>query len=371
VRHSLRWRALLLVFLFNSAVFAALGVVLARSHAETSRRTEELWTEDLVATIQNTIAPEGLLVASILRWPSWRFIADAVLVEMLQGSGALLRSERLVHAYPFCYRTDTPLIYKAIPTWFVAVETYRDRMAELNERIRWVPEAVGAKRFGNWLREARDWAVSRNRYWGSCIPVWVCASGHRVCIGSRAELQDRSGVWLDDLHRDVVDPVTFPCPECAQTMRRVPEVLDCWFESGAMPYGQKHYPFENKELFDATFPADFIAEALDQTRAWFYYLLVLSTALFDKPGFKNVIVNGLVLAEDGRKMSKSKKNYPEPEAVLAEFGADALRAYLIDSPVVRAEPQRFSERGLLLRRQQPLASRRVVKPQCPAVSLQV
>ncbi len=272
--------------------------------------------------------------------------ADAVLVDMLERSGALFRNERIVHAYPFCYRTDTPLIYKAIPTWFVAVEQYRERMAELNEGIRWVPEAVGTRRFGNWLREARDWAVSRNRYWGSCIPVWVCAEGHRVCIGSRAELERLSGVWLDDLHRDVVDPVTFPCSECGGLMHRVEEVLDCWFESGAMPYAQIHYPFENEDRFARRFPADFIAEGLDQTRGWFYTLVALAAGLFDDIPFRNCVVTGLILAEDGRKMSKRLKNYPEPGTVLETFGADALRAYLIDSPLVRAEPLRFSEDGV-------------------------
>ncbi|MDQ3782607.1 MAG: isoleucine--tRNA ligase, partial [Actinomycetota bacterium] len=273
--------------------------------------------------------------------------ADAVLVDLLERSGALLRNERVVHAYPFCYRTDTPLIYRAIPTWFVAVETFRHRMVELNETIRWVPEAVGSRRFGNWLGEARDWAVSRNRYWGSCIPVWVCdRCDHRVCIGSRAELKERSGVWLDDMHRDAVDPVTFPCDQCDGTMVRVPEVLDCWFESGSMPYAQIHYPFENQERFARRFPADFIAEGLDQTRGWFYTLVVLAAALFDEVPFRNCVVTGLILAEDGRKMSKRLRNYPDPEAMLERFGADALRAYLIDSPLVRGEPLRFSESGV-------------------------
>ncbi|MBT8250229.1 MAG: isoleucine--tRNA ligase, partial [Acidimicrobiia bacterium] len=274
--------------------------------------------------------------------------ADPVIVGLLKERGALVKNERTVHSYPFCYRTDTPLIYKAIPTWFVGVESFRDRMVELNSQIHWVPEHVGSKRFGNWLEGARDWAISRNRYWGSCIPVWECSDcNHQICVGSRDELRDLSGVYPDDLHKHIVDEITFPCPDCnGGTMTRVPEVLDCWFESGSMPYAQLHYPFENRERFEAGFPADFIAEGLDQTRGWFYTLVVLASALFDDLPFNNVIVNGMILAEDGRKMSKRLKNYPDPEDVLDSFGADAIRAYLIDSPVLRAEPFRFSEEGV-------------------------
>ena len=273
--------------------------------------------------------------------------ADDTLIGLLRASGALVRSERIVHSYPFCWRTDTPLIYKAIPTWFVRVESFRDRMAELNEKVHWVPEHIGSRRFGNWLAQARDWAISRNRYWGSCIPVWECdGCDELACIGSIDELAERSGVRLDDLHKHNVDPVTFPCSSCDGTMLRVPEVLDCWFESGSMPYALDHYPFGGTADFERRFPADYIAEGLDQTRGWFYTLVVLGTALFDQIPFRNCVVNGLILAEDGRKMSKSLKNYPDPLELIEATGADALRAYLINSPVVRAEPVRFSEHGV-------------------------
>ncbi len=273
--------------------------------------------------------------------------ADAALIDLLKHSGALFRRSTINHSYPFCWRTETPLIYKAIPTWFVAVERFRDRMVEINEGIRWVPEAIGANRFGKWLEGARDWAISRNRYWGSAIPVWECdQAGHQVAISSRAQLQEASGVWLDDLHKQFVDEVTWECAECAGTMRRIPEVLDCWFESGSMPFAQIHYPFENADRFEQRYPADFIAEGLDQTRGWFYTLLVLATAVRDEAPFENCVVTGMILAEDGRKMSKSLKNYPDPGHVIDQFGADALRAYLINSPVVRGEPLRFSEHGV-------------------------
>ncbi|HUO46412.1 MAG TPA: isoleucine--tRNA ligase [Acidimicrobiia bacterium] len=272
--------------------------------------------------------------------------ADKILIRLLDEKGLLVRSERTRHSYPFCYRTGTPLIYKAIPTWFVRVEQIKERLLANNSAIHWVPDYVGSKRFGNWLEGARDWAVSRNRYWGSCIPVWICENTHQVCVGSIDELEQLSGIRLADLHKHFVDPVTFPCPQCGATMTRVPEVLDCWFESGSMPYGQLHYPFENQARFEATFPARFIAEGLDQTRGWFYTLHVLAAALFDGPAFQNCVVNGLILAEDGRKMSKSLKNYPDPEEIFHEAGADALRAFLINSPVLRAEPVRFSREGV-------------------------
>lgn len=273
--------------------------------------------------------------------------ADATLIGLLRQSDKLVRSETIRHSYPFCYRTGTPLIYKAIPTWFVEVSALSDRLVEKNADIHWVPDYVGEGRFGNWLEGARDWAISRNRYWGSCIPVWECSEGgHQVCVGSIDQLEQLSGVRPDDLHKHVLDEITFRCDECGGTMVRVPEVLDCWFESGSMPYGQIHYPFENKDRFESTFPARFISEGLDQTRGWFYTLHVLATALFDQPAFQNCVVSGLILAEDGRKMSKSLRNYPAPETLFDQFGADALRAYLLDSPVLRAEPIRFSNDGV-------------------------
>jgi isoleucyl-tRNA synthetase len=273
--------------------------------------------------------------------------ADATLIDLLRQSGALVHSDRITHSYPFCERTGTPLIYKAIPTWFVRVEDLKDRMVEINDHIHWVPEYVGTRRFGNWLANARDWAVSRNRYWGSCIPVWECSScDEAVAVGSLDELEEFSGQRPTDLHKHVVDEIGWPCASCGGSMIRVPEVLDGWFESGSMPYAMLHYPFENAERFDAAFPAKFIAEGLDQTRGWFYTLLVLSTALFDKPAFENCVVNGLILAEDGRKMSKSLKNYPDPSETFDHMGADALRAFLINSPVLRAEPLRFSLDGV-------------------------
>ncbi len=273
--------------------------------------------------------------------------ADSTLIELLKESGKLVHSGRIVHSYPFCERTGTPLIYKAIPTWFVRVEAIKDRMVEINDGIHWVPEYVGTRRFGNWLANARDWAISRNRYWGSCIPVWECTSCEEViAVGSIDELEALSGQRPDDLHKHVVDRIGWACSSCDGSMIRVPEVLDGWFESGSMPYAMNHYPFENTERFEATFPAKFIAEGLDQTRGWFYTLIVLSTALFDRPAFENCVVNGLILAEDGRKMSKSLKNYPDPSEIFDDLGADALRAFLINSPVLRAEPLRFSKDGV-------------------------
>lgn len=278
--------------------------------------------------------------------------ADKAIVQKLKGDGAVVDQDTLVHATPHCYRTGVPLLYMAISTWFMKVEDIQDQLVANNETTHWVPEAVGRGRFGNWLANARDWNLSRNRFWGTPLPVWRCDEDPSdvVCIGSRAELAGLCGVpeaSLDDIHRDKIDGLTFPSKKTpGGTMRRISEVFDCWFESGSMPYAEHHYPFENKAMVEENLPADFIAEGLDQTRGWFYTLTVLSTALFGRAAFKNVIVNGMVLAEDGAKMSKSKRNFPDPNKVLESLGADALRIYLASSPVVNAKPVRFSEAGV-------------------------
>ena len=274
--------------------------------------------------------------------------ADKVIMKQLKERGSLFSQKTEMHSYPFCWRTGTPLIYKAIPTWFVRVEKIRDRMVELNEETHWVPGFIGEKRFSNWLGNARDWAISRNRYWGSCIPVWINTEDptDQICIGSIEELEELSGVKVDDLHKHYLDDIEIEIK--GKKYVRTSEVLDCWFESGSMPYGQQHYPFENKDEFLDGFPADFVAEGLDQTRGWFYTLTILSVALFDSVAFKNCITTGMILAEDGRKMSKSLKNYPDPEELLNNYGGDSLRAYLINSPVVRGEPLKFSEEGVQL-----------------------
>lgn len=276
--------------------------------------------------------------------------ADDTLIGLLKDDGRLVQKESLVHSYPFCWRSDTPLIYKVIPSWFVKVEEIRDQIVANNQKTSWVPPHVGNVRFHNWLKDARDWAISRNRFWGTPLPIWANEDmSEVVCVGSIAQLEELTGQKVTDLHRESIDDLEIPSktnPD-GPPLKRIDEVLDCWFESGSMPYAQKHYPFENKEEFEKGFPADFIAEGLDQTRGWFYTLMVLSTALFGEPAMKNVIVNGLVLAEDGKKMSKRLKNYPDPTLVINKYGADALRMYLINSPVVRAEELKFKESGVL------------------------
>lgn len=274
--------------------------------------------------------------------------ADKNIIKNLRQKGRLFKEATLVHSYPFCWRSDTPLIYRTIPSWFIRVEPLKEKLIEHNQTTYWVPEYVREGRFANWLKNARDWAVSRNRYWGTPIPLWVSDDYEEiVCIGSVEELKKLSGVSeLNDLHREHVDQITIPSKLGKGQLKRVSEVFDCWFESGSMPYAQQHYPFENRDKFEQGFPADFIAEGIDQTRGWFYTLLVVSVGLFDKAPFKNLIANGLVLASDGQKMSKRKKNYPDSTEVMASYSADALRLYLITSPAVRAENLKFREEGV-------------------------
>ncbi|KAL1492757.1 hypothetical protein ABEB36_010961 [Hypothenemus hampei] len=274
--------------------------------------------------------------------------ADKKIIAYLKSQNRLIRESQVKHSYPFCWRSDTPLIYKAVPSWFVRVEHMQQQLLKATADTYWVPEFIKEKRFGNWLKEARDWAISRNRYWGTPIPIWISPSGNEIhCVGSIAELEELTGQKISDIHRENIDNLEIPSAIAGNPpLKRVPEVFDCWFESGSMPYAQQHYPFENAKEFEENFPADFIAEGIDQTRGWFYTLTVLSTALYGKAPYKNLVVNGLVLAGDGQKMSKRKKNYPDPLEVVGKYGADALRLYLISSPVVRAENLRFKEEGV-------------------------
>ena len=273
--------------------------------------------------------------------------ADKPIMERLKAEGKIIKRDQILHAYPHCWRCESPLIYRTVGSWFVNVEKIKQDMLDANSQINWVPDHIKTGRFGKWLEGARDWAVSRNRYWGNPIPIWKCRDcGKMICIGSRAELKEYSGQAPDDLHKHFVDKITFPCKACSGTMVRITEVLDCWFESGAMTYAQNHYPFENKEFFESHFPADFISESLDQTRGWFYTLVVLAAALFKRPAFKNCIVSGIVLASDGRKMSKNLKNYTDPVDVINSYGADAIRLFLVHSALIRAEDLRFSDDGV-------------------------
>ena len=259
------------------------------------------------------------------------FVKDAdpkVLVD-LEEKGLLFDAPKFEHDYPFCWRCDTPLIYYARESWFIKMTDVKDDLIKNNDTINWIPESIGKGRFGDWLKNVQDWGISRNRYWGTPLNIWTCECGHMHSIGSIEELKSMSDNCPDniELHRPFIDAVTIKCPHCSKEMHRVPEVIDCWFDSGSMPFAQHHYPFENKELFESQFPADFISEAVDQTRGWFYSLLAISTLIFDKAPFKNVIVLGHVQDENGQKMSKSKGNAVDPFDALEQFGADAIRWY--------------------------------------------
>ncbi len=270
--------------------------------------------------------------------------ADVEVIRNLAGKKLLFSKEKYEHSYPHCWRCDTPLLNYATSSWFVKVTEIKNKMLKNNAQINWQPEHIKDGRFGKWLEGARDWAISRQRYWGAGLPIWKNESGDVICIGSIEELEKLSGQKIEDLHRPYIDDISWE--DKNGKWQRIPDVLDCWFESGSMPYAQVHYPFENKKEFEKNFPAQFIAEGQDQTRGWFYTLIVLSTALFDKPAFKNVIVNGIVLAEDGNKMSKRLKNYPDPTELLDKYGADSLRYYLLTSPVMKATDLRFVEKDV-------------------------
>ncbi|KAI8896317.1 tRNA synthetases class I-domain-containing protein [Globomyces pollinis-pini] len=274
--------------------------------------------------------------------------ADKVIQKDLKARHRLIRQTQYTHSYPFCWRSETPLINRAVPAWFVRVTPIVDKLLNNIDKTYWVPDNVKEKRFRHWCANARDWNIDRSRYWGTPIPLWVSDDFEEiVAIGSIAELHELTGdTSITDIHREHIDHLTIPSRQGKGVLKRIPAVFDCWFESGSMPYASQHYPFENKEKFEASFPADFIAEGIDQTRGWFYTLMVLSTHLFDEPAWKNIIVNGLIQASDGKKMSKKLKNYPDPTVLLEQYGADALRIYMITSPAVRAEQLKFREEGV-------------------------
>ena len=271
--------------------------------------------------------------------------ADPEVIKELSSRKLLYDAPKFEHEYPHCWRCDTPLIYYARESWYIKETAVRDDLIRNNNTVNWIPESIGKGRFGNWLENIQDWAISRNRYWGTPLNIWECECGKFECIGSRAELKEKSGMADADkieLHRPYIDTVTIKCPDCGKDMHRVPEVIDCWFDSGAMPFAQHHYPFENKELFESQFPAQFISEAVDQTRGWFHSLMAESTLLFNKSPYENVIVLGLVLDENGQKMSKSKGNAVDPFEALKKHGADAIRWYFYTNSAPWL-PNKFSD----------------------------
>lgn len=294
--------------------------------------------DDMQVSLENdlpilcTVAPDGTFISEVKPWAGL-FVKDAdpLISRALEERGLLFKTMLYTHTYPFCWRCGTPLLYYARPTWYIRTSQFKDRLVEINDQINWYPEHIKKGRFGNWLANNIDWALGRERYWGTPLPVWECEECHtQTCIGSVAELSEKAGRDLtnSDLHRPYVDEITLKCPDCGKRMRRVPELIDVWFDSGSMPYAQWHYPFENVDKFKEQFPADYICEAVDQTRGWFYSLHAISTLLFDSPSYKNVICLGLILDGQGQKMSKTRGNVVSPWEVLDKNGADAMRWYL-------------------------------------------
>lgn len=309
---------------------------------------DDYWAcKDARIPLVNPVDEKGRFTSEVADFAGRNVIeANRDIIRLLKGREQVVADGTLEHNYPHCWRCRTPLIYKAMEAWYFSIDKIKDKLLARNQEINWIPETVKNGRFGNWLTNARDWNISRNRYWSTPIPIWECTKcKERKVLGSIEEIYKESGVRLTDLHKQYMDEVTLPC-SCGGTMERIPEVLDCWFETGCVPHAQKHYPFENKEWFESHFPCDFVVEYTGQIRCWFYYLHVIATALFDKPAFQNCVVHGTVLAKDGKKLSKSSRNYTDPMELMKKYGTDAFRLYMYQSSAMLMGDLLFDESGL-------------------------